>query len=286
MIVNGTAAAVLAIVVAGTAYKLRALTLDGAAVTAVIGFIVYGWGGAGAALPLLLFFSSATLLTKLTDNAESNRGNGRLLDSSGESGRDLAGDAGGRRALQVLANGGIPAAAIIGFAMSSAPYWLAAFAGALAAVTADTWATEIGAFSTRPPVLITTGKRVEPGRSGGVSLAGTLGGMAGALTLAFGAAASFAIWPPLGRGAAPIFLVAVALAGIVGLFADSLFGATVQARFRCPHCKVDTEHPVHRCGAEAQHISGLRLCTNDVVNLFASLIGALGATIVFLVSSP
>lgn len=276
-------AAALALFVAGVAYKLRALTIDGATVTAVIGFIVYGWGGAGAALPLLLFFVSATALTKMT---------ARLRGSSaarhGPAPEHGSGDAGGRRALQVLANGAVPAVAIIGFTIAPAPYWSAAFAGALAAVTADTWATEIGALSTRPPVLITTGKRVEPGRSGAVSVAGTLGGVAGALTLTLGAAASFAIWPVPGRGAAPagtlvIFLLAVAAGGVIGLFGDSLLGATVQARFRCTRCRVDTEHPVHRCGIVSRHVSGVRLCTNDVVNLLASLIGAVSAALIFLV---
>lgn len=277
------------------AYTVRALSADGALATVVIGFVVYGWGGAGAALPLLLFFVSATALTKM--NAARRVRRGRMGSSERERDRTrLVGDAGGRRALQVLVNGGMPAVAIVGFALAPAPYWLAAFAGALAAVTADTWATEIGALSARPPVLITTGKRVEAGRSGAISLRGTLGGMVGALILALGAAASFAIWP-LRSGtlsgarsagalsALPVvpFTLAVVFGGIIGLFADSVLGATVQVRYHCAECEADTEHSIHRCGTEAQHVGGIRFCTNDVVNLAASLIGAVSAASVYAV---
>lgn len=46
--------------------------------------------------------------------------------------------------------------------------------GALAAATADTWATEIGAFSPRNPRHILSFQEVTKGSSGGVTLLGTL----------------------------------------------------------------------------------------------------------------
>ena len=59
--------------------------------------------------------------------------------------------------------------------------WLwTAYLGTLAAVTADTWATELGAFSPIPPRLITSGETVPRGSSGGITLLGTLGSLLGA----------------------------------------------------------------------------------------------------------
>ena len=56
----------------------------------------------------------------------------------------------------------------------------AAKRGALAAVNADTWSTELGVLSSGRPRLITSLKPVEKGTSGGVSLVGTLAALAGA----------------------------------------------------------------------------------------------------------
>lgn len=286
---NGVLAFILAVGAAAVAYRWRALTIDGAAVTTIIGFIVFGWGGAGAALPLLLFFGTATLWTRA-----SARGRGA----------DRRTDAGGRRAVQVVANGAIPALSVVGFAIWGGNHWLAAFAGGLAAVTADTWATEIGALSPRPPRLITTGAHVEPGRSGGVTWPGTIGGVLGALTLALGAAASFTWWPPEplpgppaepGPGAIGMsgllsagstmqlgaFVLAVFVGGVIGLLVDSLLGASLQARFHCPRCATNTEDAIHYCGTAAEHIGGFRYCNNDMVNLLCCLSGALSSFLVY-----
>jgi uncharacterized protein (TIGR00297 family) len=108
-------------------------------------------------------------------------------------------------------------------------------AGALAAATADTWATEIGSWSPHPPRLITTWKPVPAGTDGGVTLLGTAGGMGGALFL--GGCTALLFSPAL----------AVVWAGLVGLLVDSLLGATVQ---------------------------GKAFVDNDVVNLAATVSGA------------
>jgi uncharacterized protein (TIGR00297 family) len=167
-----------------------------------------------------------------------------------------------RSARQVVANGGIAAlAALLG-------RWPEA-AGALAAATADTWATEIGTFSPSPPRLITTGAPVAPGRSGGITPLGTAGGMAGALALA---AISALVAPVLGwRGAA-----AAAVGGTVGMLVDSLLGATVQARFACPVCGMATERAAgEACHGSVELVRGVGWLDNDAVNLAGSLAGAL-----------
>src|SRR5438132_211998 len=127
-----------------------------------------------------------------------------------------------RTARQVLANGGVATlAALLGA-------WTAA-AGAIAAAAADTWATEIGAFSRFPPRLFTSGRRVARGTSGGITALGTLGGVAGAVTIAW---LAYVLAP---RGAAP-GLVTLTGAGVVGMLADSLLGATLQGKYQCPAC--------------------------------------------------
>jgi uncharacterized membrane protein len=182
----------------------------------------------------------------------------------------LTGGSGGRRTeRQVLANGAVAAAAAL---VGSWP----AVAGALAAATADTWATEIGSFSPTPPRLVTTARRVPAGTSGAVTWLGTAGGLAGASAIA-GLAAAFARtgW----RSAA-----LVAAAGAGGMLADSLLGATVQGAYECPDCGRRWERGGGwPAGAAACHgpprlVKGLRWLDNDGVNLAATLAGGgLGA---------
>jgi uncharacterized protein (TIGR00297 family) len=193
-----------------------------------------GWPGLGL---LLVFFLSSTLLTP---------GGGR------------------RRAVQVAANGGAAAAAAL--LSLGDPVWRLAFAGALAAAAADTWSTEIGSRSRRAPRLVTTRRSVPRGTSGGVTRLGSAGGAAGAACVA-AAAAGLGVVTPL---AAPL----VAAAGVAAGWVDSLLGATLQARYRCPACEADCETPRHACGAATRPAGGLPWMTNDAVNLAATLVGA------------
>ncbi len=96
----------------------------------------------------------------------------------------------------------------------------------MAAVTADTWATELGVLAAQPPRLITTGRRVAPGASGGVTPAGTLAALAGAGFIGVVGALlrptapflpEWLLWPPsLTAISAPMWIGVGAIAGLGG----------------------------------------------------------------------
>ena len=65
--------------------------------------------------------------------------------------------------------------------------------------------------------------------------------------------------------------------GVAGSAFDSLLGATVQAIYWCDTCAKETERQVHRCGARTRQVRGWRWLGNDLVNFFASAVGALVA---------
>lgn len=174
---------------------------------------------------------------------------------------------GERNALQVLSNGGMYALSALGYLLFPSPLWYATGIGALAASTADTWATEIGTLFGGEPISITSGRKVPPGTSGGVTLIGTVAAAAGALFIAVGA--TLANWP--------VPLAAVALGGMAGALADSLLGATLQARRWCEVCAKSTERLVHSCGAPTRHAGGVAGFDNDAVNVVCSCVGALVA---------
>jgi uncharacterized membrane protein len=206
-------------------------------------------------------------------------------------------DKGSQRDLgQALANGGVASV----LALARATPWgrahdaalEAAFAGALAAATADTWATEVGTLSPWAPRLITTGRCVAAGTSGGITPLGLVAAAAGAATLGL----AFAVLSPgqspdaalitshkfhAERGAKLRIttrgrrrLRAAALGGMAGALADSVLGATLQAMYRCPCCGVETERRQHRCGSSTVRVRGMPWVDNDVVNAACTLIGA------------
>lgn len=176
-----------------------------------------------------------------------------------------------RTALQVLANGVVFTALAFKAGGASDSRWALAAVGALAAASADTWATEIGTLWGGTPRSIVHWKAVAPGMSGGVTLIGTAGAVAGAALVALLAAALFA--KPL---AGP-FALAAAGGGVAGAIVDSLLGGTLQSRRWCDHCKAWTERRVHSCSYRTVHAAGLRWLSNDTVNGAATVVGAAGA---------
>ena len=188
---------------------MKWLTPRGWAAAFAVGLAtVYGFGWRGFALLLAFFVSSSLLSSRHALRTER----------------------------QVVANGGVAAVAAL---LGNWP----AFAGALAAATADTWATEIGRRSSTPPRLVTTWTTVPAGTDGGMTLLGTLGGIAGA---GFIAGTSYLLGRP--------WLLGVAVTGTVGMLLDSILGATVQGK--------------------------VRWMDNDAVNLAATLTGAIVAGLI------
>jgi uncharacterized protein (TIGR00297 family) len=244
---------------------MRMLTVPGALAAFAVGFVIYGLGGVGFALPLLAFFVSSSALSLV--------GRGRKAGANALYEKTSARDAG-----QVLANGMVPALLAVGFAVFPQTRLIALiYLAALAAVNADTWATEIGGLSTGKPRLVTNLKQVRPGTSGAVSLLGLAGALFGA---SFIVLVGWLSWPErsvqfLWRIDAPE-MIAVTWAGFLAAYVDSLLGATIQCQFECKKCGAKTERARH-CGLEAGRASGLSWVNNDFVNFIASGSGALTA---------
>lgn len=249
----------LASLIAFAAYRAHSLSASGALGAVLVGGVIFGIGGWQWAILLLAFFITSSALTRAFKKRK--RGLSEKFSKGGE--RDLG---------QVLGNGGLATlfAALWHFFPGEAWVW-AGFAASLAAVNADTWATELGVLNPHPPRLITQpSKSVEKGTSGAISLVGTaaaLGG-AGLIGLLTVAVAPMTVSPALG--------ILVTLAGLGGSLVDSLLGATVQAIYHCPTCNKETErHPTHTCGAATILKRGWRWLDNDWVNFACAAFGAL-----------
>ncbi len=242
------------------AWRAHSLSKSGAIAATFTGGLIFGLGGLPWAVLLMAFFISSSALSKAFARRKASLGEKFAKGSV----RDWG---------QVLANGGLGALLALGLVLFPGAAWpWIAYAGAMAAVNADTWATELGVLNPAPPRLITSFQSVERGTSGAVSLVGTLAAAGGALFIAL--CASF--FTPTSQ--VPGLLACVTLGGVFGSAVDSLLGATLQAIYYCPACQKETErHPFHLCGAHTSRVRGMSWLDNDVVNFICSLSGALAA---------
>jgi uncharacterized protein (TIGR00297 family) len=233
--------------VAAGAWGAGALTRTGAVAAWTVGLLVLvGSGWEGGAI-LAAFFVPSSLISRVAPPVPGMDPKGNCRDH-----------------WQVYANGGVAAVgALVGFYDQTLALWLVT--GALAAAAADTWATSMGSRSKVPPRLLWSGRIVAPGTSGGVTLLGCLGGIAGAAIVAgIGAlVARLALLLPLGT-----------LIGFVGMVADSALGAGLQGRFHCPTCDEPSEWRRHRCGTATVWRGGVPWIDNDLVNLLATALAA------------
>lgn len=251
------------------AYRKRALSNTGVAGAILTGTVIFGFGGWVWGLLLITFFVLSSLLSKYKARTKT-----QLAEKFAKGSRRDFG--------QVLANGGAGALLALLASMSPDPALLFAFTGAIATVNADTWATELGVLARRPPRLITNGRRVEPGTSGGISLLGTLATLVGGATIGIAAVLYQSIDSTVTSPESAVSLVAAsALGGLTGSLCDSFLGATVQAIYYTHQRRKETEKQVDPDGTPNELVRGWRWLNNDWVNFLSSLVGAAAGALVY-----
>jgi uncharacterized protein (TIGR00297 family) len=187
------------------AFLFNWLTIDGAFSATICGSYAYGIGGMTGAAVVLFFFISSSVLTKKSTNKEKQ--NIRLSRRNG---------------IQVWANGFWFSIWFLVWFLTDIDLFLIAGVTAVASITADTWATEIGGNRLQSKArLITTGKTVPPGTDGGVSFTGTISSIAGAAMISI---TYFTIYGEFDLGTVLI----IGIAGFMGSIIDSYLGARFQ----------------------------------------------------------
>lgn len=258
----------LALGIAWLARRAGALSRNGVIAAGVLGTIVFGLGGGGWAVVLLIFFITASALSRLfavkKAGVEQNFSKGSQRDAG-----------------QVAANGGVAGIMVLCYVLLLQfdpdsvvlPMLWVCFTASLAGANADTWATELGVLNKGRPVLLTNGRRVPTGTSGAVSLAGTIAALAGSGLVGVAAwLVGLMGWAPVGGPPRLAQILMITLAGAIGAFVDSFLGATFQAIYYCENCQKETERsPLHTCGYPTTHKRGLRWLNNDWVNTACTL---------------
>jgi uncharacterized protein (TIGR00297 family) len=263
----------LAAIVGLLAWRLGALDRSGALGAFLIGGAVFGFGGPVWGAVLVAFFFGSSVLSYFRSDSKSDF----TIDSARTPRRNLA---------QTLANGGLAAvlAVVVGIVTRESPWYptlTLAYFGALSAAAADTWATELGLLSTRPPRLITTGAVVLAGRSGGVTTTGLLASLAGGAFIGLSAFVliQLASLATIGQWFLQdwFLLPLCTIAGFSGSLLDSFLGATWQRQNYCNTCQITTEQSEHSCGTPTEHVHGASWLNNEVVNFIATATGAVMA---------
>ena len=220
-------ALVITLIFAILARILRGVTLSGALAGFMVTFILFIARGVAMFGAVLLVFILTFIATRF----------GRKRKRS----LAIAERASGRDAAQVLANVGC--AAIAAAAAILMPWHSSMLAGSIAALAeaaSDTVSSETGKAVAITARLITSGQTVPAGTDGAISLMGTLAGIAAAGFVALEAIATRMLDFRLA--------ITACLAGILGMFLDSILGATLEPR---------------------------RLLTNNAVNLVSTALAAL-----------
>jgi len=170
-------------------------------------------GGVGWFLTLMSFYAVGGLASKYRFDEKADRGVAQEND-------------GARGTGNVLANSAVALVALLGYAATPhvavpATPFAFAFAGATATAMADTLSSEIGGLFDGPR-LVTTLRRVEPGTDGAITWQGEVAGLAGALLVGGLAALGMPVGDLVVGGGI------VVLAGVAGMTADSLLGASIE----------------------------------------------------------
>ncbi len=229
---------ILLILLAAAAVYKKWLTQSGAAAALWMGCIFFATGGWQAFAAPVLFLVSGSLLSKLNkDNAEPH----------------------GRNAVQVLANGIVAATCLLLYGLFGQTVFFSAAIVSFCISMADSTSSELGRYFGGKTVDIINCKQVKPGLSGGISVAGTIAGLAGALLLALvvGLICNFSV----------MLILLIMMAGFCGMLVDSILGSWLQAKYQTEDGYV-TEKPE----PGVLLVKGVGWCGNDMVNILANAV--------------
>ena len=243
----------LAALITIISYHFKLLSFGGSVATFLLATIIYGIGGWVWTVPILTFFISSSLLSKI----------GKSKKKKFES---IFAKTDRRDEGQVAANGGTAGILILLWFMypESLEIYLL-YTASLGAVAADTWATEIGTLAKRKPVSIISWKEVEPGTSGGVSCIGLIGGIAGAFLVICSA------WLMQSGLFSFSIIVKLLTVSTIASLIDSIIGTTLQAKYKTEDGIV-TEKTFYNEKPTA-FIHGIRWINNDIVNWCCAISG-------------
>ena|SRR5215208_957401 len=257
----------LMIAISFFAYKTKVINKSGILTAIPIGFTILFFGEVSWFFILVLFFIIASIFTKYKH---------REKQKLGAQQEDVP-----RNWKSVLANG-LPLAglAILYYLSDRSSIFMLSFVGSISFALSDTLATELGLLSKEKPRSILTGEEIDRGQSGGITFQGEIAAIISSLVIG----SICGIWFSKNEmSQISIIIVAALVGGVLATNLDSFLGSTIQAKYKCIHCKMRLEKKAIHCNRSMIRDKGIPIIDNNVVNLLGAMVGALiSATFVIL----
>ncbi|MEF8810753.1 MAG: DUF92 domain-containing protein [Bacteroidales bacterium] len=188
-------------------FQFNILTRRGSFAAYLLGFYLAGIAGWPWLISVLLFFLSSAALTKLQHAIQ------------GVKNKSMA-----RNTWQVIANIIWAVTSSVLFLLTHDEIFILLFIAFVAAVTADTWASEIGPLLSNKCFSLSTMRTAPAGTNGGISLLGSVAALSGATVIS-----SIAYYLFFGSWQWDIIAILSASAFLAS-FVDSLLGAFVEVK--------------------------------------------------------
>lgn len=223
------------------AHLRRYLAFSGLMGAITMALFLIGFGGSDYLYPLVIFFITSSALSIVQKESINKKDSNRNIN-------------------QVYSNGGPALFICIANYFQPSDLLYPCFLASVAAANSDTWGTELGKLSKSNPIDIISGKKVQHGTSGGITIFGMIGSLLGSITIS--------ITGYIFINDKTIFLLVV-ISGFLSSVFDSILGSTNQARFISPEGTIITEE------YEENYFlfTGSKKINNDTVNIYCTISG-------------
>lgn len=247
---NITISIILSLLLASLSYIKKAMTKPALTLAFIFSIIICYYGGILSFIVLVTVFLSTIIAHKIKKEKRSKINNS-IIEKSGT--KDI---------FQIIANVATGVVFIIIYHFTNNIIFLVSYTCIMAESMADSLASDIGVLSKKEPINILTFKTSPRGLSGNISILGLIFALLGSFIIGI----IFMLFNPNLK-----YFLVIIISSFLGTIIDSILGASIQVKYKCPKCHKVTEKQEH-CHIKTEYFKGIKLYNNDLVNLTSNIL--------------